>query len=364
MPQFVLFGVPDDKRTALFQAALARLHLAPAVVVAYRDLVEAKVHLRDCVPSGVVLRLESSGKDLDTQRLFWELGATDKTPYPDTRGSLVNPLRIYRGMQRTFAMLATQLAACPPYRWMNPPADVLLMFDKRACYEHLQAHSIAQAPRLFAEAPRTFAEVQTCMQQQRLPAIFIKLAHGSSAIGAVAYRWQPRLHQHQAFTTVRESGQQLYNSRQIRTITDEATIAALYGRLSALDDLHIEAWLPKAAMQGQVFDLRVLLIGGKVQHIVARLSRTPFTNLHLLNQRGEVDAIRARMRPARWEALLATCERVAQAFPQSLYMGLDVLIRADWRDHAVLEVNAFGDLLNDVLYAGKDTYTCEIEALL
>ena len=73
------------------------------------------------------------------------------------------------------------------------------------------------------------------------------------------------------------------------------------------------------------------------------------TNLHLLNTRGEADAVRARMGPEAWEGAMGTCEPVMRCFPGSLYAGIDLLITPDFRRHAVLEVNAFGDLLPGVL---------------
>jgi hypothetical protein len=52
-----------------------------------------------------------------------------------------------------------------------------------------------------------------------------------------------------------------------------------------------------------------------------------------------------------------------RCFPGSLYAGIDLLIANGFRKHAILEVNAFGDLLPNVLWNGRDTYTAEIEAV-
>ena len=51
-------------------------------------------------------------------------------------------------------------------------------------------------------------------------------------------------------------------------------------------------------------------------------------------------------------------------FPGSLHGGLDLLIAPDFRRHALLEVNAFGDLLPDLLWEGEDTYTAQVRAAL
>ena len=163
---------------------------------------------------------------------------------------------------------------------------------------------------------------------------------------------------------VRERGEtRLYNSRSIRTLDDPATIAGLIDELCR-HKVHVERWMPKADIQGKAFDLRVLVIAGRARHVVARLSRTPMTNLHLLNERGDPAAVRARMGEARWDAAMRSCEAAMRCFPRSLYGGVDLLIAAgSWR-HAVLEVNAFGDLLPGVMCDGLDACAAEIAAAI
>jgi hypothetical protein len=44
-------------------------------------------------------------------------------------------------------------------------------------------------------------------------------------------------------------------------------------------------------------------------------------------------------------------------------VGVDLLVSPDWRAHAVLEANAFGDLLPGVLCdGGLSTYEAEVRA--
>jgi hypothetical protein len=144
---------------------------------------------------------------------------------------------------------------------------------------------------------------------------------------------------------------------------DERRIARLIDALAA-EGVHVEQWVPKAGLEGHACDLRVVVVAGRPGHAVVRLSRSPMTNLHLKNRRGRPEALRARMGDTAWNALLATCERVAGAFPGCHYLGLDVAVPPGYRRHAVLEANAFGDLLPGVVDPeGRDTYTAEIEAL-
>jgi hypothetical protein len=191
----------------------------------------------------------------------------------------------------------------------------------------------------------------------------VKLAHGSAAAGCVA------LHgcggRVRAITTVVEVAgpgeTRLFHSKRLRHLLDEVEIAALIDRL-VLEKTHVEVWLPKARWQGQNFDLRVVTIGGVPRHVMARTSPSIFTNLTLGNRRGDADAIAKRMGAETWERLRETAAGVARAFPRSFTLGIDVLVRPDWRRHAVLEVNAFGDLLIGQLDQGEDTYTATLSS--
>jgi hypothetical protein len=214
-------------------------------------------------------------------------------------------------------------------------------------------------------AVRSFEELAARMRQAGCPRVFVKLAHGSSASGVAAYQTDGR--RHQATTTVEMvhvGGElRLYNSRRIRVYRELPEIAALIDALCR-HRVHVEQWLPKAGLDGRTVDLRVVVIGGQARHTVVRLSRSPMTNLHLLNDRGDPATLRARMGPAAWDAACQTCERAMAPFAGSLYAGIDLLVAPDYRRHAVLEVNAFGDLLPGVLWEGRDTYTAELRSAL
>jgi hypothetical protein len=195
--------------------------------------------------------------------------------------------------------------------------------------------------------------------------VFVKPAHGSSASGVIAY--QTSRGRHLATTTIELAREhddlRLYNSRRLREYRDQDQIATLIDAVCR-QRAHVEQWLPKASVAERVFDLRVMVIAGRARHVVVRTSRGPMTNLHLLNQRGVWAEVLERMGDAAWSEARRTCEHALECFPASLHAGIDLLIGADYRRHAVLEVNAFGDLLPGVLYDGMDTYTAEIRTFL
>jgi D-alanine-D-alanine ligase-like ATP-grasp enzyme len=88
------------------------------------------------------------------------------------------------------------------------------------------------------------------------------------------------------------------------------------------------------------------------------------TNLHLGNDRTNLDALLTKVKQENWEEMKQTCQVAAALFPNSLYCGIDLLIRLDYRQHAILEINAFGDLLPGTTWNGFDTYTSEVKAML
>jgi hypothetical protein len=155
----------------------------------------------------------------------------------------------------------------------------------------------------------------------------------------------------------------LYNSRKIRQYTEREAIADIINILCA-EGVQVEEWLPKARLQNRQFDVRVVVIDGEAQHVVVRLGHSPMTNLHLGNERTNLDALLTKVKPDNWEEMKRTCEAAAALFPNSLYCGIDLLIRPDYQQHAILEINAFGDLLPGTTWNGFDTYTSEVQAML
>lgn len=374
--RFVLVGNPACRRVLLFQDALLRLGQPRPELVSWLDLLTGRADLSRVVRSGDIVRLESPGREWEVERALLRAGveASAAEPYARLsssevdalsfeRGRVHAPRQWYRGFQETLRRVQEQLAGCPPHVSVSDPEEIAVMFDKPACHARLQECGV-RVPETLG-IPGSFAELRERMREAGCPRVFVKLAHGSSASGVVAYQCQGE--RHQAATTtevVRVEGEvRLYNTRRVRVLTRLEEIAEVVDALCR-HRVHVERWLPKAGLDGKSFDLRLVSIAGEPRHGVARLSRTPMTNLHLLNARTGVERVCERMRPEAWEALLETGRRTAAAFPRSLQAGIDLLIGPDFRRHAVGEVNAFGDLLPGVLHEGRDTYTAQIQAVL
>jgi len=127
----------------------------------------------------------------------------------------------------------------------------------------------------------------------------------------------------------------------------------------------VELWLPKARQQGREFDLRVVTINGQPRHFVLRCAnKGPITNLHLGNARGDADTFLRLVPRQGWTALLLGCQRVARAFPDSLYLGIDVCLSPRATEFHIIEVNAFGDLLPRIVCEELNTYEFTVRECL
>ncbi len=235
------------------------------------------------------------------------------------------------------------------------PPDIELMFDKINCHRACHDGGVPVAESLGAVS--CFDELVARMEATRMSRVFVKLAHGSSASGVVAFRRHgDRMEAVTSAEMVASRNEVLlYNSLKIRRYTKLDEVRLLIDSL-ATHGVHVEQWLPKATLGRRPCDLRVVVIDGRPQHLVVRTSRSPLTNLQLGNRRGDTAELLGKLGDRRREELRRTCIRVAGLFPKSLQMGIDILFTPGFRKHALLEVNAFGDLLPRVRFHGKSTY--------
>jgi hypothetical protein len=345
--RLTVVGNPDNRRVGLFRAAVRAAGWPEPTVVPWLSVLTRPSTVD--IPGGSLVRIDSPGEDAEVDRLL--RGAVE----PARPGEIVGLAAWYRGFAEGLARVE-RLAGRATL--VGDPAEILVMFDKRACHARLRAAGIPVPPAL--PPIGSYAELRAAMAAAGWSRVFVKPAHGSSASGVLALRVAGA--SVRATTPVEVEDGRLYNSLRVREYRDEPTIASIVDTL-APDGLHVERWYPKAAMRGRVLDLRVVVIGGRASHVVVRTSRSPMTNLHLGGQRGDLDAVRELAGPSYVDAL-GTCERVAGCFPGSLHVGVDLMFSPDWAHHAVAEVNAFGDLLPNLLVAGQDTYTAQLHELV
>ncbi|MFD5315259.1 STM4014 family protein [Streptomyces sp. NPDC127098] len=348
--RWAVVGNGENRRVGLFTAAARAAGLPAPRVVEWRDVLRDGGH--DFAEDEVV-RLDSPGENAEVDRLLRDVD---------------EPTRV-EGSATWYARFLTAVGSLRGGVRLDDPADLAVLFDKRRCHARLAAAGVPVPPSPTSGGAwpvRGWDDVRAAMREHRMPRVFVKPAHGSSGSGILAVEaGAGRLH---ATTPVEVApGGRLHNSLRVRRLTDERTVAGIVDAL-APDGLHVERWLPKAALAGRSADLRVLVVAGRATHAVVRVSRFPLTNLHLGGARGDLAAAMAAAGD-RWAEALEICERAAACFPGTLCVGVDLLPAIGWRRFAVGEVNAFGDLLPGLrgLPGGGaeelDTYAAQLAAV-
>ncbi|WP_231633001.1 STM4014 family protein, partial [Streptomyces clavuligerus] len=357
-PRFAVVGNPDDRRVTLFAAAARAAGLPAPRVVPWRQV------LRDggarFAPHETV-RVDSPGDDPEVDLLL------RGGPEP------LEPTRV-EGSARWYGRFTAAVSTLSGGMPLDHPGELAVLFDKRLCHGVLRAAGVPvpQSPTSGPDGARIhgWADARALMREHRMARVFLKPAHGSSASGVLAVE-SASGGRVRATTSVELTDGGLFNSLRVRRYERETEVAAIVDRL-APDGLHLERWLPKAALRDRVADLRVVVVAGRATHAVVRTSRTPLTNLHLGGARGDLSAARDAVEAAgtRWAEVLRVCERAAACFPRTLCVGVDLLPGVGWRRFAVGEVNAFGDLLPGLTglpgsgAEGLDTYGAQIAAVL
>ncbi len=340
------------------------------------------------------LRLDAPGENAAVERGLIALGAADAgdklddsllptaashTPmsiaYSAARrlegqyGRILYPAQWFRGYCRLLAWLHNQVKQyIPAAQWMNDPADIALMFDKRACSLHLHAAGIAVPPPLLkptsnglSSSIQSYDELRQTMEEGRIHRVFIKLFCGSAASGVIAYQYQPRTGAEIATTTIgmeQVGGETIfYNSGRLIRYTNSRDIRQIVDWIAG-EGIHVERWISKAMLNGYAYDARQLVCQAEAGHAVLRLSRTPITNLHLRNERLLLDD--AELDEAVRMSIRHTAEQALATFPRSFCAGMDVLVPADGSRPLIMDVNPFGDLLYHVRHQGMGTYEWEL----
>lgn len=367
--RWVVIGDPGDRRLTILRQEVARVGVQ-CDLIDYRSVLRTPEAALRHVVEGAQVRLESPGRAPDLQAALFQAGeeaAREEGLTPlsradveialTQRGRLLNSRQWFLG----FSRLLRDIDECLGPRsvvFQNAPREILVTFDKAATRARFAAAQLP-IPRGLPE-PSTFEGLRAAMDSQGIRRVFVKLAHGSSASGLVAFRFSPW--GEEAFTTVeverRGTELSLFNTRRIRRLTNlhaiEEVIQALLPHRVVVED-----WVPKGGLGGKTFDLRLLLLEGEPRHALLRLSAGPFTNLHLGSERCSLERIRSDIRESDYSRLLHSGARAAACFPESRVLALDIALAPNLRNHHILEANAFGDLLLGVTHRGQTPYEAE-----
>ncbi|MFF5205968.1 STM4014 family protein [Streptosporangium sp. NPDC000396] len=354
MTAMAVVGTPGERRVVMFAEACVRYGLREPETVPWASVLRGE-DIR--LEPGTLVRIESPGPDAEADALLRGPGEPSRVG-----GGAAWHAALTAGMAR----IRQAVERTPGAVLLADVDEIAVMFDKRLCHARLSAAGVPVPPALPSPVGG-YAELRELMDEAGWGRVFVKPAHGSSASGVIAL--QASGDRVKAVTSAELTADGLHNSLRVYSYETEAEVAEIVDRLAG-DGLHVERWFPKADIGGRTIDLRVVVVDGAPTHAVVRASRAPMTNLHLGGERGDLDAVRARLGPQGWERVLDVCVRAAACFPGSLSAGVDLMIGVNWRSVAVAEVNAFGDLLPRLTglpgsgAEGLDTYAAQVKAIL
>lgn len=367
MAHWILLANPSNRRVTGFCAALDaagqtfevcswRAFLAdPGALPRTQDaLFRIDSVGEDPVVEQALLRL---GRDRAESEGVWVARDAEIDALPQKFGAILAPRQAHLGFLAALDALDGCVAERPGWTLLNPTSTIRVCFDKRVAAPLLAGVGVPIAPVVHLAG--------TVLPDPGANGLVIKLASGSSASCLGIWRRGPR--GPELFTSVERTPTGLYNSLRPRSYSGAAAHSLI--RLLLREGAHVEEFIPKAEMDGQNFDLRILVVGGEPAFTVVRRSPLPITNLHLGGTRGDPARLAGIVPEAVRQAIDEAMRTVSEALP-ALHLGVDVMIERDPAPGSagfrVLEVNAFGDLLPNLTRRadGRDwsVYDWEIRA--
>lgn len=373
--RFVVLGNPENRRVSGFAEACRSLGWTELVIVSWTEVLQDVRSFNETLRGASGLRIESPGENFQVERALIALGSdeageeknwpsissNDAEMLQEDHGRLRYQRQWYRGWGHILREIGSIAARCD-VPMMNAPADIAVAFDKLATQVRLKDAGVPVARNL--GICEDFRDLQYRMSEARIFRVFLKPCHGSSASGVVAVetdgkgRWRAT----SSADLTEEGGEmRIHNSLRLQTLTDPDRIGKLIDEVCK-ERAMAEQWIPKASVGGRNYDLRIVVIRGVAAHVVVRTSRSPITNLHLGNERGDPAMVRLQLGEDKWKRAMRTAESAAACFPGCHYLGIDLMIDSALRNFVVAEVNAFGDLLPRVVWNGMNTWEAELQA--
>jgi len=352
--RFGLLCPPGLRADAFIDAAVRRGHPAP-VCLSYDKFLRHERSLKEVLAQIDVLRLDSPGGGYEPWKAFAEYLGAPTTGWPEQYGRIYPQFYFFNGLNKA-ALRASELSKEQGVKCTFDPQAINTFMDKKSTYKTC-------AP--FIDMPKALPEIETCedletaMGQENMRRAFLKIRYGSSASGVLAIeKFGTHL---RVWTTVEKKGEGLFNSLKIKRYLD-AEARAIINDVAA-HGVQAEAWIPKFRLGGKRCDLRLLMVDGKPAHCVARCSSSPITNLHLGNERVDASILKEKLTAQVWNKILYMGSVVASLYKDHLCLGMDIAIHQDGQHVYLLDVNCFGDQLNDVYHDGLDSYEYQIACM-
>lgn len=286
---------------------------------------------------------------------------TDKTivkidpPVHDT-----DQIREIKALGAQYTDFLDRLAKIPGICWLNTPTAIRDTLNKTACKKRLQMAGVPVTP-MIMETVGSLSKLQEYMKDHRIRQVFIKPILGSGAAGVMAYRFHPGTNKQALYTAARQVQGLLVNTKQIRRYDRPEDIRSLVSLALSVPCM-AEQWIPKDSILEQGYDLRVVYQFGRIEYAVARLSRSPLTNLHLNNH--GIAAAELDLGVDIWAEISQLCESGLALFPGLRSAGFDILLTKHSRRPKIIEINGQGDLIHQDIYGKNRIYRNQIRRIL
>jgi hypothetical protein len=311
-----------------------------------------------------LVRLEAPGRDFEVTKRLLQAGAeeipeetgTDWACLPYRKGQFLRPGLLYRGFCRVLRGLRQSFGARPHLHILSCPEAIAELLDKNTTGRRLRAAGLPCPPTL--DAPESPEELLQEVGRRGWPTAYVKLATGSATTGSAVLHAldQPPW----AVTSVlcRAGGSR--EKRELRHSAGDDLDQVL--RLLLREGVCVQRGISMAQIDGQNFDVRVIVIQGQVAFTIFRLSSQPMTNLRLGGRHGQAEYCRASIPTQPWLDGLDHCLQAARLYPCAV-VGVDLLFERGYWRHYLLEMSAFGDYYPGLTdERGRTVYQAEIEA--
>lgn len=241
-------------------------------------------------------------------------------------------------------------------RFLNPPAAIENVLDKRICKKALTEQGVPVTQMLCKEVANS-RQLWEEMEHWKWYSVFIKPVVSSGAAGVVAYRKNPGNSREALYTSCCLRGGELVNTKRLFRMEDAEEIRRILDAVLSLGAI-VERWYPKASYQGMGYDLRIVWQFDEAAFAVARQSRGPITNLHLNNAPLEIGRLDLPERTV--EEIKEVCRRAMNVFPELISVGIDVLLEKDTWIPRIIEMNGQGDLMYQDIFRENRIYREQI----
>ena len=113
--------------------------------------------------------------------------------------------------------------------------------------------------------------------------------------------------------------------------------------------------------QGFSYDLRAVMQEGKMDFLLARLSKGPITNLHLNNRPLQIEDL--RLPESVVCNMISVCQEAMACFEGLRCAGIDILLEKGSLNPRIIEMNGQGDLIYQDIYHENVIYRHQAEIM-